>query len=162
MKTQKRSNMATVFITLFFCGIVIFWGSHVIGQEWTAEQKEIWELVEADYELFKQGDLQGILASRHDDVVIWSGIHLFPMNKKALRNNYKNWFASDKPVNWELKPLDIKVSGNVASVFYEYKFSGKRFSGHGRSVLTWVKQNRKWLIINGMTCSCEKLPSCER
>ncbi len=52
------------------------------------------------------------------------------MDKKALMNNYKNWFASDKPVNWELKPLDIKVSGNVASVFYEEKFSGKRFSGH--------------------------------
>jgi len=84
------------------------------------------------------------------------------MDKKALRNNYKNWFASDKPANFELKPLDIKVSGNVASVFYEEKFSGKIFSGHARSLLTLIRQDRKWLIINGMTCSCDKLPSCER
>jgi ketosteroid isomerase-like protein len=154
--------MAKVFISLVFFGIVIFWGSHVIGQEWTAEQKEIWKLIEADYELFKQGDLQGILASRHDDLVIWWYNRFFPMGKKALANSLKLWFASDKPVNWELKPLDIKVSGNVASVFYEFKYSGTIYSGHARSVLTLIRQDRRWLIINGLSCSCDKLPSCER
>jgi ketosteroid isomerase-like protein len=154
--------MAMVFITLFFCGIVIFWGSHVIGQEWTAEQKEMWKLVEADYELFKQGDEEGVLASRHEDVVLYLGNLSIPGDKKIPRIRYGKWFEYDKPVNWELKPLEIQVFGNMASIFYEYKYSGKKLSGHGRALMNWMKHNNKWLIIGGMSCSCDKPPDCLR
>jgi ketosteroid isomerase-like protein len=162
MKTQKKTDLAIVFISLFLFGIVVFWGSHVFGKEWTPEQKEIWELVQADYELFKQGDLEGVLASRHADLVYWGGRYAFPMDKNALRWRWRGWFASDKPAKVGLEPITIKISGNVASVFFEWTFSGKRFSGHVRVLRTYIKQNNKWLIINSMTCSCDKLPPCER
>ena len=58
--------------------------------------------MEADYELFKQGDVDGIFASRHDDVVIWWGSKPIPYDKELLRFNYKGWFDYDKPVNWWL------------------------------------------------------------
>jgi len=155
--------MTTVFLSLFLFGFVVFCGSHVSGgleSHITEEQNKIWELVKADYELFKQGDLEGILASRHQDVVYWAGRSAFPSDKNSLRNSWKHWFATDKPVNVELEPIAIKVSGNVASVFFELTYSGKRISAHVRVLTTYIKRDNNWLIINGMSSSCEQLPFC--
>jgi hypothetical protein len=82
MKTQKKAFMARGFISLFLCGIIVLWGSQIFGQDWTAEQKEIWEVVKADYEKFKQGDLEGLSPSRHEDVIIWWGSEFVPFIKK--------------------------------------------------------------------------------
>jgi hypothetical protein len=80
MKTQTRTNRSTVFISLFICGIIVFWGFRAFGQEWTAEQKEVWQAVEADYESFKKGNLEKLLASRHDDSVFWWDSKVLPFD----------------------------------------------------------------------------------
>ena len=162
MKTQGKSLLARVSVSLLICGLIVFWGFQAIGEEWTAEQKEVWEVVVADYELFKKGDVDGILASRHDDVVIWWGSKRIPYDKELVRFNYKNWFDYDKPVNWELEPLAIQIIGNVATVCYTYKFGGKILSGSGRDMETWIKQDNKWLMINSFGASCDELPPCMR
>ena len=162
MKTKGRSLLARVSVSLFIGGLIVFLGFKVRGQEWTAEQKEVWNAVEADIELFKKGDVDGVLASRHDDVVIWWDSKPIPYDKELLRLNYKQGFDYDKPVNWELEPLAIKIIGNVASVFYTYKFSGIIFTGSSRAIQTWIKQDNKWLMINALTASCDKLPPCKQ
>ena len=156
MKTQQKG-----FISLFLCGIIVFWCSLAVGEDWTAEQKEIWEVVVVDREKYKQGDLEGILASRHDNVVIWWGDKPIPYDKKLLRANYRGWFSYDKPTKLEIEPLAIKVIGNVASVFFTYKYSGNILSGSGRVLETWIKQDGKWLMINSFGASCDKLPPCK-
>ena len=161
MKTQGTSLLARVSVSLLICGLVVFWSFQVFGREWTAEQKEIWEVVVADYELFKQGDWEGILASRHENVVIWWTNEAWPFDKEMAPFNYRTWFDYDKPVKWELEPLAIKVVGNVASVAYTSKFSGKILSGRSRNMATWIKQNNKWLMINSFSASCDKLPLCK-
>lgn len=162
MKTQKRHYRATVFLSLSLFGIIMFWGFQVFCQELTAEQKEVWEVVKADIELFKKGDLEGLSASRHEDVIIWWGSKAKPFDKKTAFYNYRSWFDYDKPVKWELEPLAIKISGGrVASVFYTYRFSGKFTSGSGRDMDTWIKQDNKWMMINSFGASCDKLPPCK-
>jgi len=42
MKTQKK-----VFISLFLCGVIVFWGFLVFAEDWTEAQKEVWKTVEA-------------------------------------------------------------------------------------------------------------------
>jgi hypothetical protein len=123
MKTQKRIHLATVFISLFLCGSLVFYGFQAIGEEWTAEQKEVWKVVEADIEFFKQGDLEGLSASRHDDAVLWWSNSASPFDKRWSMMYYKDWFDNDRPVNFESEPLAIKIIGNVAIVFYTSKFS---------------------------------------
>ena len=161
MKTKGTNFGTKISIYLLFCGLIVFWSFQVFGQEWTAEQKEIWKVVEADYELFKQGDLEGILASRHDDVVLWWSNKSIPLDKELLKLNYKRWLDYDKPVKWELEPLAIQVIGNVGNVFYTYKYSGKILSDSGRAMITWIKQDNKWQMIGGLTASCNKLPPCK-
>ena len=161
MRTKEMNLTTWVLVSIILLGIFLLWNSKAFGQEWTTEQKEVWDAVVADIENFKKGDVEGILASRHDDVVIWWGNKQVPFDKELLKLNYKGWFDYDKPVNWELKPLAIKIVGNVASIFYTYKFSGSRTSGTGRDIDTWIKQNNKWLMINSFGASCDKLPPCQ-
>ncbi|UCE51309.1 MAG: nuclear transport factor 2 family protein [Desulfobacterales bacterium] len=162
MKTKGRNFGLRAVICLLFCGLILFWSFQVFGEEWTEEQKEIWKVVVADYESFKQGDLEGLKAARHDDVVIWWGNKFMPFDKKEAMDNYQGWFSWDKPVNWELKPLAINVVGNIAVVFYAYKYSGKIISnvGLGRAMKTWIKQDNKWQLIGGFSASCAELPPC--
>ena len=117
--------------------------------------------MEADRKKFKQGDIEGVLASRHDDVAIWWGNKPIPYDKKLLRPNYRGWFSYDIPTKWELEPLAINVIGNVASVFFTHKWGGNVWSGSGRDLETWIKQDGKWLMINSSGASCDKLPPCK-
>ena len=114
MKTIGVNGLTRVSISVFLCGVIVFWGASVFGQEWTAEQKEVWDVVVADYELFKQGDVEGILASRHDDVAIWYGNKKVPLNKELLKLNYKGWFDYDKPVSLKLELMWFKKNGHFA------------------------------------------------
>jgi hypothetical protein len=161
MKTKSMHLMTRISVSLFICGMIVFWGFQAIGEEWTAEQKEVWDVVIADFEKFKQGDVEGLSSSRHEDVIIWWGSESVPFDKKMALYKYRGWFDYDKPVKWELEPLAIKIVGNVASVFYLYKFSGSITSGSGRDMETWIKQNNKWIMINSFGASCDELPPCK-
>lgn len=153
--------MAAPFISLLLSGTILFWNFEAIGQEWSSEQKEVWQAVEADIESFKKGDLEGIMASRHDDAIIWWSNRSMPCDKKLALFNYKDWFDYDMPVNWDLEPLAIQVFGNVANVFYMYRFRGNILSGSGRRMDTWIKQDNKWLMMGSFGASCDKLPPCK-
>lgn len=51
MKTRRTDLMTSVAIFLLLCGLIVFWSFQVFGEEWTAEQKEVWKAVETDAEL---------------------------------------------------------------------------------------------------------------
>ena len=68
MKTKTMNLLTWVLVSVILFGILLLWNSKAFGQEWTDEQKEVWEVVVADFELFKKGDLEGLLASRHDEL----------------------------------------------------------------------------------------------
>jgi ketosteroid isomerase-like protein len=161
MKTKDIHFIKWILVSIILFGIIFLWNFQAFGQDWTVEQKEVWEVVVADYEKLKQGDIEGLLASRHDDIVIWWGNKPVPYDKKLIRTNYRGWFAYDIPTKWELEPFAIKIIGNVASVFFTYKYSGNILSGHARNLETWIKQDGKWLMINSFSATCDKLPPCK-
>ena len=160
MKTKDMNLITWIIVSVILFGIILLLNSKAFGQDWTVEQKEVWDVVVADYELFKEGDVEGILASRHDDVAILYANKKVPLDKKLLKLNYKGWFDYNKPVSIKLETLAIKIIGNVASVFYTYKLSGKILSYSGRAMKTWIKQDNRWILINSHSSSCDKLPPC--
>ena len=162
MKTKGTNFRARISIYLLFCALIVFWSLQVFGQEWTAEQKEIWKAVETQWELYKQGDLEGVMALQHDNVFIWWNNKVMPLGKKIMKHHYKDWFDYDKPVAYELEPLVIQIFGNVANVFYSYKWNGKALSDRARGLDTWIKKDNKWLKISYFTASCDELPLCKR
>lgn len=59
-----------------------------------------------------------------------------------------------------LKPLNINIFGNVANVYYLYKYDGEKLKDQGRVMETWVKEGNKWLAIGSLSASCDKNPPC--
>jgi hypothetical protein len=104
MKTKAMNLITWILVSIILFGIILLLTPKAIGQEWTAEQKEVWEVVKADIEKFKQGDVEGISASRHEDVIIWWGSEPMPFDKKMAMYRYSRWIKYDKPDMWEIEP----------------------------------------------------------
>ena len=162
MKTQGTSLVARVSVSLLIGGLVVFWGFQVSGEEWTEAQKEVWEIVETAWEYFRQGDVEAVSAlDKTEGSLQWWPSRAIPLGENAIKLSYEDWLAFDKPVSYELKPLNIHIFGDVANVFYLYKWEGKVLPKSGRNMATYVKQDNKWKLMGVMGCSCEKLPVCK-
>ena len=162
MKTQKRICRTAVFLSLFLCGSIVFWSIQALGEEWTEAQKEVWSVIENRWDKAKQGDIDAIEASTHDDALIWPNDIDTPLQKVLYMGGYSLWLknAKNRPATYELIPYAIQIFGDIANVFFSYKWKAESKSGYGRSLVTLKKQNGKWLIISSMIASCEKLPLC--
>jgi len=93
MKTQGKSLLARVSVSLLICGLILFWSFQVSGDEWTEAQKEVWKVVETEWEYFKQGDVEAVLTGRHDDSLTWWSSRAIPLapifaQQKIKPNNY--------------------------------------------------------------------------
>jgi hypothetical protein len=82
------------------------------------------------------------------------------MKKEFMEPAYKNWFDYEVPSKAQIKPLLINIFGNVANVYYIYKYEGEKLSDMGRLQDTWVKQGNKWLQISSFSASCTKNSPC--
>ena len=58
MKTIRTNLLVRGAIFLLLCIVIVFWGFQAIGEEWTAEQKEVWTSVQANWETIKKGDVE--------------------------------------------------------------------------------------------------------
>ena len=158
MNTQKRAYWTVVFISLVLCVVIVFWGFQVSAKEWTEAQKEVWKAVETTWEGFKHGksdttpSVEGSLEWMSDQVEPYGGF--------KLKRIYEGWFNWDKLVSYELKPLEILIYGNVANVFYEWKYKGTKAGDSGRQMETFVKEDKIWRYLGGMGCSCELPIKC--
>ena len=157
MNTQKR-----IFISLFLCGIVVFWGSQAMGEDWTTEQKEVWVSVQEFWETIKKGDVEASLAGQHDKMLDWWSTNPDPLKKELLRLGYNNLVNRFKPTLVKLEPLAINIVKNVANVFYLFKWesANKEVNDRGRALISLVKQDNKWLAIGSLRTSCDTLPPC--
>jgi len=162
MKTITRNFIAKVLIFLFFCGAIVLSGFQASGVEWTDEQKQVWKMVEAWWEYAKQGDVDALSANYYVmDSFEWPASEVIPMGRKEILPKLKEWFAYDKPVSFELEPINIHVVGDVAIVFYSWKWKGNILSDSGRTSDTYVKQQNKWKFMGSGGCSCNTLPTCK-
>ena len=163
MLTRGATSKASVLIPIFLCGIMFFWSIQAFGEQWTEAQKEVWSVIENRWDKYKQGDLDAIEASLHDDAIGWSNRLDTPMRKTLIVGGYSLLLADvkNRPVNYELIPYAIQIFGEIANVFYSYKWEAEsKFSGTGRNLDSLKKQNGKWLMISSLSASCEKLPLC--
>ena len=165
MFTKKTILKARNFVPILLWGMMVFGSTQAFGEEWTAAQKEVLSAIDSLWEKRMQADLKGLEAMIHEDAIIWRPINAIPVEKIYIIGHDRKWLSYDpaKPVTYEIDPYEIQIFGDIANVFYSYKWKGKdgeRFSGHNRALVTFKKQNCKWLIISGLYTSCKKLPKC--
>jgi hypothetical protein len=149
--------MRTITISIFIAVFIISIGHQTFGEEWTQDQKEIWSVIQADWEANKNGDVESTLTCRHDKVLSIYSYDSSPYNKDQIRTSNQYWlYSDDRPTSYNIKPIAIGIIDNVAIVFYWYEWRSDLTgsSDKGRSMNTLIKLNNKWVTVGSMDASC--------
>jgi len=122
------------------------------AQEWSAAQKDVWKNVEAYTALNTQRNLEGFLEYFHADYCGWAYEDALPSDKASIRKYIEYRWKTTKILFSEIKPVAIKIYGNVAIVHYYYTTvyadaEGKEKSASGRWTDILMKQGDKWVMI---------------
>lgn len=159
---MENNNFHLKTFIIFLGFILVFSGSQVFGEQWTAEQKEIWASVEGFWDSIKRGDVESALARHHDKMIVWLSENPDPSKKYQTRQEYDTLVGRFVPTFIELKPLDITIFEYVANVFYLIKWDSlnKEISSSNRELITMIKQDDKWVWIGHMGSSCKRPPPC--
>jgi len=163
MKSQQTNLMKRVLVSLLLCGIMVFWGFQVSAEEWTDAQMELWKKTETFWKNMILGDADALAlaALGTKGNLEWWPNKKKPSDANAIKEEYKRWFDYDKPVTYELEPLNIHIVNNIANLFYLYQWEGNVLSDSGRIMETWIKQDNNWKFMGAMGCSFEKSLTCK-
>jgi hypothetical protein len=162
MKTKDIHFITWILVSIILFGIIFLWNFQVLGQDWTPEQKEVWVSVQGFWGTIKNGDIEATLAGQHEKMLDWWSTNPDPLKEELLQLGYKNLVNQFKPTFVKLEPLAINIVKNVANVFYLFKWesANKEVTARGQSLITFVKQDNKWLMIGSLSSSCDTLPPC--
>ena len=153
MKTLTKSILIVLCVTLLS-------SAQLFGQEWSAEQKEVWKNVETYSDLWAKEDLEGVLSYCHDDFSGWKNQDALPRNKASIRKFSAHNFETTKVLINDIQPVAIKIFDNVAIVHYYYSevikdVEGKEKNDRGRWTDILMKQGDKWVLIGDSGGSTE-------
>ncbi len=139
-------------VVLAAMSIAWFVPNHLYAQEWSAAQKDVWKNVETYNDLYAAGDLEKFMAYFHDDYLGWYNRDSLPVTKAELRKWLEHEFKSNKVLVQSVKPVGIKIHGDIAFVDYYYvqtikDAEGKEKIERGRWTDILMKQGDKWVLI---------------
>jgi hypothetical protein len=145
---MKRTAL---FLVLVFTLITI---PPAFAQEWTAEQKEVWNAAEKLAEYFFDGDIESLSRDYvHKDFIFWNSSVSVPGDKETADKLDKTWVrlgGEFDAVN--VVPLTIQVYENFAIV-NAYSRGYVKDPGKDPVMMTtrwhstWKKEEGKWLQI---------------
>jgi ketosteroid isomerase-like protein len=126
--------------------------SNLNAQEWSPAQKDVWKNVNDYWAQMAKGDVSGFMEYFHPDYSGWENGEKLPSNKEETRKWITYGFQGVKIPLYEIKPLSIKIYGDVAFVHYYYTTvkempDGKKKVETGRWTDILLKQGNKWVLI---------------
>ena len=146
MNLSMKFPAKTLFLIIAF-SVVTFFTYPTHGEDWSADQKEVWKMQEAVWDLWKKGDGEGRLALYHKDCTLWLYNAVFTGDKTLIRRDI---IHIPKIESFELEPQKVKVFDNFAIVQYSLKYTALGRDYNERVMTNWMKQNEKWQIIGSM------------
>ena len=120
------------------------------GQEWSAEQKELWAWEVACWE---STDLESNMACFHEDFVGWGVGTDSPTTRAERRLLFAEDFETIERVSTDVQPLEIKMHGSTAILVYVITFVDKdKTTGEETThVERWtdvaVKEGGQWFWV---------------
>jgi len=135
--------------------------STLIAQEWTKEQKEVWETVENMWIKWKANDLEGAFANVHENYLGWNNSDPMPTSKTKWMNSVKMNKDQISEEYYDIEPARIVVQGDAAVVHFYFSFSYLYTKGdekhkigyHGKWSEFFVKEGGEWMLLGDLTLS---------
>lgn len=123
-----------------------------VGEEWSAQQKEVWKNVLTYWALGGAGDTKGWLEYVHADYQNWSYDNPLPGSRERATKFATHYQRTTKTLVQDLQPVTVRVFGDMAYVHYFYteiikdsEGKEKRQSGRWTDILK--KQGDKWVMV---------------
>ncbi len=129
---------------------VVFLPLTAQAQQWSADQQEVWEFEKA---CWASQDLEPTMACFNDDFLGWGIPSTVPTNKADRRPFFARSLETEETVFQYLKPVAIKVHGNVAIVLYLATYTTKNKATGEETTVTerWtdicLKEGNRWTWI---------------
>lgn len=122
------------------------------GERWSEAQKEVWAAIETCVEHWNKGPLEAALACVHDDFSGWLYVEPVPRTKETNRKIGAYFLKTRTTQAYDLRPIDIKVYGDVGIAHYYYvtiakDAEGKESVERGRWTDILLKQDGRWVFI---------------
>ena len=142
-----RTTVLIISIMLIGSGI-----RSLSAQEWNPVQKEVWKNVNDYWTVMAKGDIKGFMEYVHQDYIGWDYDSPIPMGKADSQKWLEFYTQGIKIPFWDIRPLTIKVYGDIAFVHYLYTrvmegADAKKTTENGRWTDILLKQNGKWVLI---------------
>ena len=122
------------------------------AQQWSSAQADVWKNVEAYWDLYAREDVAGFLSYFHEDFSGWSAGDPVPTTKADRAKGLPRAFATSNVVYYQIKPIDIRVHGQVAIVHYFFWMTAQdptgdesSTQGHWTDIL--MRQGNRWVMI---------------
>jgi hypothetical protein len=155
MKTQIYYTVISITM------IAMFGVSTLNAQNYTKEQKAVWQEVENKWTNWKSGDLDVAFANIDKDFLGWNDVDPMPVKKEKWVNSMKETLKMRSKVNFDIEPARILVRGNAAVVHYYFSYSflltngqaSNNISNKGKWSEFYFKDNGKWMLIGDFTSS---------
>ena len=120
------------------------------GQEWSAEQTEVWTWEVACWD---SSALESTMACFHEDFVGWGVGSDSPTTKADRIPSFAESFETTERVSTDLKPLAITLHGNTAILVYQAttvtrnKETGEETTAQERWTDIALKEGGRWFWI---------------
>ncbi len=148
---KKLMNYAAIAVTM----IALLGASTLHAQEWTKEQKAVWQTVDHTWATWKAGDIDATFTAFCDDYLGWGDDLPLPMAKDKYYKFWKEMIGNISNMYYDIEPARILVHGNSAVVYYYYMYSylytdgdkSQNMDGEGKNIDFYVKENGKWMLL---------------
>ncbi len=145
-----KINRAWVAVMLVLCSLAAF-------AEQSSEEQAVWKLEHTYWEYVKAQDLASYRALWHDDFLGWPSSSPQPVRKDHIADWITNYAAKGLRLkSYKQEPAGSQKSGQLVVVHYWVTMvwasaSGSQQSETIRVMHTWLKGEKGWQIISGMS-----------
>ncbi len=120
-------------------------------EEWSKEQKELWQELDRHWELLTQAKVNEFLEYIHPEFRGFGHESPLMIDKKWLAKWVGFWCETTRfPIHY-VSPISCGIFGNIGILQYYLFTIEKNVEGAGRSVrrytMTWMKENGRWHVI---------------
>ncbi len=123
-----------------------------IPEYWNKEQREVWQNLEHHWECLIQAKIEEFLKYIHPDFIGYGHESPIPVDRPWLEKWVGFWAQSTKIVICELRPIHMKIHGDIAILQYLIFTIEQNQVDRGKRVIrrytmTWKKQKDRWVVI---------------
>jgi ketosteroid isomerase-like protein len=146
----------TIYYVIAVTSFALITSNTLFAQEWSAAQEEVWKNVETYWEHARENDIDGFLSYFHEDFSGWANSSVLPDSRDQRAQMIRQFFPQTRTVMHTIKPVAIKIHGDVAIVQYYYfmvtKEAGEEDDDdqdleQGRWTDILKKQGDRWVMI---------------